>query len=179
MAVGLGAAPAHALDVGLGVAAGGNFSVAQADNGNGGLLAVRVPVHVVPLLTVEPFLNWSKMGSASTTIGGVPHSRDGFGLVGYGGILALGSAGMSPGWPVYPYLGVGGFSLKREGAPQTTHPGYLVGVGYARPLPRNIAFNARAGYTWVTENGASRQFFDLTVGVSIRLHPIGGEEEEL
>lgn len=169
--VGFQAAPARAVEVGLGVAAGASIALAQSDNGNGSTLALRVPVNPLPLLTVEPFLAWNAMGSAETSIGGTSYSRDGFEMYGFGAIAALGGVGMTPRFPFYPYLGMGGYSMKREGTPEETHPGYMLGVGYARPLPANLALNARTGYTWITLDGSARRFFELNVGVSIRLHP--------
>jgi hypothetical protein len=173
----LAGTPAGATNVGIGLAGGASFALAQSDNGNGGLLALRVPVNVTTLFTVEPFLSYAAHGSTAATFGDLTYTRRGLDVFSGGAILALGGVGMTPRFPIYPFLGAGAFHLSRDGSRPDTQPGYLVGVGYARGLPGNCSMQARADYNWVTVDGASRQFFELSIGVSMRLYP--GPQEGL
>ena len=47
-------AGAQAVSVGAGVFAGPSIPVVQEDTGSGVQFGLRVPIHLVPLLTVEP-----------------------------------------------------------------------------------------------------------------------------
>jgi hypothetical protein len=58
----LAAVPAGAVQVGIGLAAGVSLPLAQSDNGNGDQYGLRLPVNVLPLLTVEPFLTSTSLG---------------------------------------------------------------------------------------------------------------------
>lgn len=164
-----------AVQVGIGLSAGASFPLAQSDNGSGGAYAARVPVNVLPLLTVEPFLSTTALGDAETSIADRTYTREGFDILSYGAVLALGGVGMGPRFPVYPFVGVGASHLSREGATPGAETMYMLGVGWARALPRNLAVNLRTDFNWISVDGTARRFWEMSLGVSLRLHPMPEE----
>jgi hypothetical protein len=171
------AAPAHAIDAGVGLAGGASFALAQSDNGNAGQLLLRVPVNIIPLLTIEPFLASADYDGVEAQFSGQTYNRRGFDIFSYGAIAALGGVGMGPRFPLYPYFGMGGFHLSREGTSGSENLGYLLGVGYGRALPANLSMNARAEYNWVMDGDTPRRFFGINLGLTLRFYP--GLEEEM
>ena len=168
-------APGAAIQVGIGLAGGESFPMAQSDTGRGGQYGLRLPVNLLPLLTVEPFLFSTDLGSVETTVGGRTYSRSGFDILSYGAIAALGGTGMGPRYPLYPFVGVGGFHPSREGSARVERTGYILGVGYARALPADLALNLRSDVNWMSVDGSARRFFEVSLGVSLRFH--SGVEE--
>lgn len=173
--VALAAAPAGAVNLGLGVAGGASFALAQSDNGNGGQLGLRLPINVVPLLTIEPFLTSTDCGGVEASFSGKTYDRRGFDITSYGAVVALGGVGMGARFPLYPFLGVGSYHLGREGTPRQDEIGYLAGIGYAHALPVNFALNVRADFNWISSGESARRFFEVSLGVTVRFHP-GSEE---
>jgi len=176
LAMFLAAAPAAAFQVGVGVAGGACFPLGQSDNTTGGQYGLRLPVNVVPLLTVEPFLTSTGLGPVDATFGDQQYDRNGFDIVSYGAVLALGGVGIGPRYPLYPFMSVGGYHLGREGSSDDIHIGYSVGAGYAHRLGSHFAANVRSDYHWVDVGSSFRRFFEIGAGVTLRFYPVAQEK---
>src|SRR5262245_17926391 len=69
---------AQGVNLGVGAFGGAAIPVVQDDVSTGGVFGIRVPVHVVPLLTVEPFYSRTTFGDATLSSGGLEYTRSGF-----------------------------------------------------------------------------------------------------
>jgi hypothetical protein len=148
----------------------------QSDNTSGGQYGLRMPINVTSLVTVEPFLTSTGLGSVEATFGGQPYVRDGFDIVSYGAVVALGGLGMSPRYPLFPFLSVGGYHLGREGGATDVRLGYAAGIGYAHRLSTHVSANVRTDYQWIDVGGADRRFFEIGAGVTLRFLPVTQEK---
>lgn len=173
----VGLLPAHASAIGIGVGAFGGLSLpaVQDDNGSGTTFGIRVPVSVVPLLTVEPYFATSSGGDKDQDIGGTTYTRSGIDLTSFGAnvLLTFGTT-----FQLAPYAGVGSNKLERDGT-DFTETGYTFGLGLRFGLPMaKLALHARGGMNAVLEEGSSetaRKWVDATVGLSYDLFtlPVG------
>lgn len=163
------AGAAGAATVGLGVFGGGSFAAVQDDNGNGPIFGVRVPVNLVPLITVEPYFASTSGGDKTQTISGISYTRSGIDVTSFGAnvLFTFGTA-----YQMYPYVGIGSNHLKRAGLDQS-ETGYTFGLGMGFKLPlANLTANVRAGANMVTDPAStetSRKWADVTAGVSYGL----------
>jgi hypothetical protein len=156
---------ARAGSIGLGVFGGMSYPVLQDDTGKGTLLGVRVPVKLVPLITLEPFYASSKLNDKVTSIAGVDFTRQGFDETAYGANLMLATGGPLS---FYPYGGIGQTTLKRDGLDKsyTTYQGGI-GLGVS-PAPK-ITIHLRGELQMVVDGETSRKFGNATLGASYAL----------
>ena len=91
LALAAGVASAAPIGVGVGAYGGLSYPVLQDDVGNGSVYGVRVPVRLVPMITVEPYWLSGQMDDAEETIGGVTYTRDGFENKGFGANVPTGA----------------------------------------------------------------------------------------
>jgi hypothetical protein len=158
-------AGALGLSVGVGVFGGASIPVIQDDAASGTQFGVRVPVHPIPLLTIEPFYARSGLGDVKKTFGGIEYTRTGFDLDTFGVNVALGGAGLVGGLPFYPYVGIMSQHLKRPGTDRT-EVGYAAGLGLGLSVPMGIAVTARGEFNLLKTGDTSRKFANVTLGVS-------------
>lgn len=173
----IGALPAHAAALGIGVGAFGGTSIpiVQDDNGSGAQFGIRVPVSVLPMFTVEPYFASSSGGDKDQDLGGTTYTRSGIDVTSFGAnvLFTFGTA-----FQLAPYVGVGSNKLERDGL-EATETGYTFGLGFRFGLPlAKLALHARGGMNAVLEEGSSetsRKWVDATVGVSYDLFtfPVG------
>ena len=166
-----GAGTAQATGVGIGVFAGGSIPLVQDDTGSGATFGVRVPVHAVPLLTVEPYFASSSLGEVSDTFGGVSYSRKGFDVRSFGVNVALGGLGMMPGVSYFPYVGLGSYKLTRDSSADISKAGYNFGLGLGIGLPSSISVGVRGELVMIPTDKTSRKFANVTAGITYKLLP--------
>src|SRR5262249_49598938 len=166
------AGTASAIGLGVGVFGGASWPIVQDDVSSGSQFGVRIPLHLIPLLTIEPYYARTMLGDVTKTFGGAEYTRSGFDIDSFGVTAALGGVGLAAGIPFYPYAGIASNKLTRTGSPDETDTGYTVGFGFGVPLPLGIAVTARAGLTIIVTGDTSRKTADLHVGdrKSTRLH---------
>src|SRR5437899_2252806 len=114
LALVLAAGTAGAASVGLGGFGGVSIPIVQDDTGRGTVFGVRAPVSLLPLLSVEPFFASSSMGDKDQRVAGLTYTRDGGTVSAFGLNAMLGGAAL-PGFKFFPYVGLGSYTLKREG----------------------------------------------------------------
>jgi hypothetical protein len=180
LALALAGARVEAFEWGTGVTAGASFPLAQSDNASGAQFGVRVPVNIVPLLTLEPFLTSTSLGGVEATFAGQTYNRRGFDVLGWGARVALGGVGLGPRFRLYPFVGVGSYHWSREGSPGSTDVGYTIGAGWARRLPWRVVVDVRTDFTWIHEGATARRFMGIAAGVTVPLRyeaaPAGDRE---
>ena len=169
LAVTCWALPAGAVSVAVGVFGGASIPVAQEDNGTGSELGIRVPVNVIPLVTVEPYFLKANGGDKSEDLGSLSIARSGIDVTGYGANVLF-----SFGGPLqfYPFVGIGSHKLERPGLDATTTAYNAgVGVGFKAPIVK-LSFHVRAEMSAVLDEGnteSSRKWANVTAGVSYGL----------
>jgi len=162
----LSAGVVHAGSVGIGAFAGMSIPVLQDDTDSGALYGVRVPVKLVPLVTVEPYYAASNLGDKTTTVAGLSYTRQGFDETAFGA-----NAMLTMGGPVtfYPLAGIGQTKLKRDGFDES-FTSYNVGLGLGiSPMPK-VSIHIRGELQMVSlDGGTSRKFGNATIGASYAL----------
>ena len=156
---------ARAGSFGLGLYGGESIPVLQDDVDKGIMYGVRVPVHLIPIVSFEPFYATSNLGDKTTDIGGISYTRSGFDETSFG-LNAM----LSMGGPVqfYPYAGIGSTKLKRTGV-ESTFTSYDFGFGIGvSPMPK-VSVHIRGELQAVVDGQASRKFSNATLGVSYSL----------
>lgn len=152
---------AHATGIEVGAFGGLSIPIVQDDQKQGTTFGVRVPVKLIPLLTVEPYFASSAMGEAEEVIGGFTYTREGFDVSSFGANVLL-----TMGGPVsfYPFAGLGTTTLKRAGFDDsfTTFNGGL-GIGIS-PAPK-LSIHVRGELQAVVDGETSRKFANATVGL--------------
>src|SRR5687767_4916798 len=118
---------ATAADIGVGVFAGSSIPIVQDDNGNGVVWGIRVPVRLIPMITLEPYFGSTAGGEAEEDVPGLGTiTRDGFDITSYGitGMLTFGT-----GVQFYPYASIGSGKLSRDGSEDLTGTEWGAGLG--------------------------------------------------
>jgi len=161
---------ARAGGLGVGVFGGESYPVLQDDTGNGTLVGVRVPLKLVPFVTIEPWYASSSLSDKVTSVAGLDYTRQGFDEKIYG-VNAM----FATGGPLsfYPIVGIGQASLKRAGYDQTL-TSYNAGIGIGiSPLPK-FSIDLRAEAQAVVDGQTTRKFGNATAGVTYHLLGLPG-----
>ncbi|HEX7078094.1 MAG TPA: hypothetical protein VF363_06725 [Candidatus Eisenbacteria bacterium] len=170
LALAAGAASAAPIGVGVGAYGGVSYPIVQDDVSSGSVFGIRVPVKLIPLVTVEPYYLSSALGDGEVTLGGVKYTRAGFDNKGFGLNAMLGQVtGM--GFHFYPLVGVGSHKLTRSGTPDIKETAYNFGLGFGiGPAPK-ISIQVRGELNMVVTGDTSRKFANATAGLTYDLLP--------
>jgi opacity protein-like surface antigen len=175
-----GAAQAGPIGVGIGVFGGlsvpilqdvsaSSFSPGDAFGENGTQLGVRVPVHAIPVVTLEPYYAKASYGDRDETIGGVTYTREGYDSKAYGVNALLGSPD-GPGFHFFPFVGLGKTKLTRSGE-EINKTGYNFGFGLGMSPAQKISVQIRSEFSMVVTGDTSRKFGGVNAGITYRLTP--------
>jgi opacity protein-like surface antigen len=138
--------------------------VLQDDRTQGSTWGFRLPVAVVPYLTVEPYYASGSYGDKTeTTIAGSA-TRDGGTVTAWGANLLI--LGGSPEFRFYPFAGLGSTTDARSGAADVTKTGYNFGAGVGFALPMKLGLDVRGELEMIVDGDVSRKFGNLTAGLS-------------
>lgn len=165
VALALAANTAHAGSIGVGLFGGVSVPVVQEDQDQGSLFGVRVPVKLVPLLSVEPFYSKGALGDKTVTIGPLSQTREGFDVTTYGlnAMLTLGGP-----VSIYPYAGIGSAKFERTGQ-EETWTSYHLGLGASlSPIPK-VSVDLRGELQAAVDGDVSRKMVNVTLGASYSL----------
>lgn len=158
------ASTAHAMGFGITVEGGPSWPVLQDDQGNGAVWGVRVPVNLVPLLTLEPFyVGGSYHDKTIQTLAG-PQTRDGGTTRSWGLNLAL--ANPTAKFSFFPYAGIGSSTVSRASFADVTHTSYDFGLGLGIGLHENLSAAVRGEMQMIVNGDVSRKFGNLTFGLT-------------
>jgi hypothetical protein len=163
-ALALTASLAQAGGIGVGAFGGVMVPVPSDNQTQGTVYGVRVPVSLVPMISVEPFYAKGKFGDKDIQVLTTTVSIPGADVTSYGANVALNLGG-----PVrfYPYAGLN--STKFEfGAASATYSGWQAGLGFGLSLA-GIAVDARAEVGVFNDTNISDKTASVTVGASYAL----------
>jgi hypothetical protein len=169
LALALGAGNAHALGVEVGAFGGMSFPILQDDVLQGVTYGVRLPVKLIPLLTVEPFYASSTLGDKTADFGGLSYTRDGGDMTSFGANVLLSTSG-----PVqfYPLVGIASQKYTRAGSSDINESGWNFGLGLGFEPTPSFSIQIRGELNMLTTGDTSRKFANATVGLNYSL-PFG------
>ncbi len=166
--LGAGTTQAAGIRVGAGAYGGAYIPIVQDDTGGGVVYGVRVPVNLIPMITVEPFYASSTLDDVTETLGGIEYTRTGFDVTAFGANAILGSIG-GGGMKFYPFAGIGSYKLERPGTDEIKETGYSFGLGLGiSPTPK-ISVHFRGELDMVVTGDTSRKFGNVTLGLNYDL----------
>lgn len=176
LALTLGAGAAHAVDIGIGGFGGVSVPVLNDLSEQGTTFGVRVPVRLIPLVTVEPFFASSALGEVEESFGtATTYTRDGGETSGFGvnALLTFGTGRLM----LYPMAGIGQFTFEREGAEDIEEMGYNLGLGLAISPMDKLALHVRGELNMIVTDETAVKAANVTVGLSYTLFstPGGGQ----
>jgi len=169
VALAMTAGVARAGSIGVGAFGGMSFPVLQDDVDKGSLYGVRVPVKLVPLVSLEPWWASAGLGDKTMTVAGISYTRTGFDETAYG-LNAM----LTMGGPVsfYPIVGIGSTKLTRPGSADKTGTTYNFGLGLGfSPMPK-LSVHVRGELQAVSDGAVSRKFVNSSLGASYALFSI-------
>ncbi len=156
--------------IGIGAYGGVSYPINQDDVSQGSLYGLRLPLKIVPMVTVEPYYLTSHLGDGEETIAGVKYAREGFDHTGYGVNAILGMPlGMAFG--LHPYAGIGSHKLERAGSPEIKETAYNFGLGMGLSVIPKISLVLRGELNMVVIGTESRKFANATAGLPYSLTP--------
>ena len=172
LALALAAGSAQAQSIGVSVQPYGGLSypIIQDDTGSGAVYGLRVPVKVIPVITLEPYYLTSSLGDGEVEIGGIKYTRQGFDQKGFGLNAILGSVG-GVGVRFYPFAGIGSHKLTRDNYDDIKETAYNVGLGIGVGATPKISLEVRGELNMVVTGDTSRKFANATVGLNYGLMP--------
>jgi len=167
LALALVSSMATAASVGVGVFGGASIPVLNDLSSNGSTFGVRVPVNLLPLLTVEPFYAASNLGDVDESFGtSTSYTRDGGKTSGFGANAMLTFGGP---FKMYPFVGIGSYKIERDGAEDITDVGYNFGLGLGfAPIPK-LSIDLRGEFNMIATDETSQKFANVTLGASYSL----------
>lgn len=148
---------------------GAAFPISQDDNDVGPQFGLRLPIHLTPLLQVEPFYSNSRYGTVTKSFAGFPYDRSGIDVHAGGVNVAARALAWEPRLDFLPYIGIGFYHLGRPGLGET-HGGYNFGVQTNVRLGPALAVNARGEFNMIVDNGISRKSANVLVGLRYRFY---------
>jgi hypothetical protein len=166
VALALGSTTASAATVGIGAFGGASIPIVNDLSGSGSVFGARVPVGLVPLLTVEPFYAASSLGNVEETFGPTTFERDGGKTSGFGAnaLLTFGA-----GVQFFPFVGIGSYKIERDGSEDVTDIGYNFGLGIGfSPIPK-VGVSLRGELNMIATDETSVKAGNITLGASYSL----------
>ena len=156
---------ARAAEIGIGAFGGVSIPILNDLSEQGTQFGVRVPVNLLPLLTVEPYFSSSALGEVDEDFGGpIEFTRDGGDLTAFGA-NALFTFG-SPMVKFFPFVGIGSFKLERDGAEEVSDMGVTFGLGLGiSPVPK-LSFSVRGEMAAIITDETSQKFANVNAGAS-------------
>ena len=162
-----------AAGIGLGVFGGRSFPVVNDLSTAGSQFGLRVPVSVIPMLTLEPVYESTSLGDLTSDFGtGTTYTRDGGKNHGYG-LNAQFSFG-APGFRMFPYAGIGSYTIRRSGDPDLSEAGYNLGFGVGFSVIPKLSVDVRGELEMIRTGDTSRKYGNVTGGVTYQLFSLPG-----
>ena len=169
LALALAASPAGAVSVGVGAYGGASIPVLQDDTGQGSIFGLRVPVNLLPMITVEPYYSSSSGGDTEETFDDIAYTRSGMDVTAFGANVLF---TFGTGVQLIPFLGLGTHEISREGSEDLSEMGYNFGLGLAfAPPVAGLSIHLRGELNAVVtdDDETSRKWGNITAGVSYNL----------
>ncbi len=163
LALALVPAVAGAGSVGIGLYGGFSAPILYDTATSGTQYGVRVPVNLIPLVTVEPYFDKTMLGDKDETFAGQTYTRSGPDVDTFGAnaLIHLGT--------MYPYVGIGSAKFKQSGSPDVTDTSLNFGLGLGFKLMPKLGLDIRGELSAIVTGDTSRKIGYLNVGVSYAL----------
>lgn len=165
------ATTANATTIGVGAFGGLAIPIVNDLSTQGSTFGVRVPVGITPMFTAEGFYSQSALGDAEEDFGGsVTYTRDGGEVKGFGANAILNFGGGSS-FHLFPFGGIGSYTIERSGSEDISEVGYNfgLGVGFSFPSLTGFAFDVRGEALMIKTGDTSQKFGNVTAGVTYKL----------
>jgi len=162
--------PCAAGAVGIGVNAfgGANFPVFMENAKPGPVYGIRIPVRLIPMITLEPYFSTSSLGDVSEDFPGLgTQTRDGGIYSAYGVNAALTAGGT--GFRIFPYAGIGAGKYEQTGVTNLTGTAADAGLGFDFGLLPSMSLDIRGEFDALLTGGTTRKFASATAGLTYRL----------
>ena len=160
LALALVPAAAHAGSVGFGVYGGFSAPILYDTATSGTQYGFRVPVNLIPLLTVEPYFDKTMLGDKDETFAGQSYTRSGPDVTTYGANARFNLGTM------YPYVGIGSATIKQTGSDDVTDTSLNFGLGLGFKLMPKLSLDLRGELNAVVTGDTSRKLGYVNLGVS-------------
>ena len=159
---------AQAPSFGVGAFGGLDIPVLQDDQGQGTIFGLRGRIRVLPIVTIEPNVSFTKWGDPELGIAGVTNDLDGSKVTFYGVDGTLGAPLAGPGFRVFAIGGIGFYKVKRDQTGEDdTDLGYSGGVGFGLGLSPLIGIDLRGKFHVVPiDGGGSRKSVSAVLGLN-------------
>jgi hypothetical protein len=164
LALAFGVASARAqTDIGIGAFGGASIPIANELSSPGPQFGVRVPVRFATWVQAEAFYSFSTLGDAEEDFGGTTYTRDG------GDVNAFGANALFPfgeGLKMFPFVGIGSYSLAREGVEDVQDMGLNFGFGLGFLPMERLVIDLRGEFAAIITGDTSQKFGNVTVGAT-------------
>ena len=161
--------PAVGAKLGIGAAAGFDIPILQDDQSRGFAYGIKARLDVIPLLTLEPNLFFTKYGDpelAGDDFGGITSDLKGSKVTAYGIDALLGAGFAAPGLRPYFVAGAGFYNYKRDQTGQNdTDLGFSAGAGLELGFAVPIALDVRGKLVVIPIEGGSKKSAVITGGL--------------
>ena len=156
-------AAAGAGSIGIGVYGGLSAPILYDTASPGTQYGVRVPVNLIPLLTVEPYFDQTALGDKDETLAGQSYTRSGPDVTTFGANARFHLGTM------YPYVGIGSATFKQSGSEDVTDTSLNFGLGLGFKLMPKLDLDVRAELSAIVTGETSRKIGYVNLGVSYAL----------
>jgi len=168
LALGVSAARAQ-TDIGIGAFGGLSIPIANDISTQGSTFGVRVPARIAPWLTIEAFYASSVLGDAEEDFGGpTTFTRDGGETTAFGAsaLFPFGGSEFGQGLRFFPFVGLGSYSLKRDGADDIDDLGLNFGLGIGMFVMPKLTLDLRGEFAAIITDDTSQKFGNATLGAT-------------
>ncbi len=153
---------------GVGAFGGMDFPILQEDQAQGTIFGVRGRIKLIPLITIEPNVSFTKWGDPELGLTGVTNDLDGSKVTFYGVDGTLGAPLAGPGFRMFAIGGIGFYKIKRDQTSQDdTSLGFSGGVGFGLGVTPLIGIDVRGKFHVVPiDGGGSRKSVSAVLGLN-------------
>jgi len=163
------AVQADGVGLGIGVAGGMAFPIAQDDQARGGTAEIRALVQLMPSIVIQPNVALARYGEPE--FDEIAADLDGSDITGYGVDAVLGGAFAARGiWP-YGLVGVGFYKTKRDQTDEdATDFGWSVGFGVEWGVSERVGVDVRSALRVISaDGGGTEKAASVTGGLNFYL----------
>ncbi len=146
-----------------------SFSPDDALGEGGSEWGVRVPIKVIPVVTIEPYYASSSYGDNTQDFNGLSYTREGWDRKAFGGNFLFANT-LASGFKFYPYVGVGSTKLTRTDE-ELNEFTWNFGLGLGFSLNEKMAVHVRSQLDLMVTDDTSRKFGDVTAGLQYNFQP--------
>lgn len=161
-----GSATAEGIATGVGVYFGPEIPIIQDDQATGTVFGFKGRVKALPMLTLEPNINFTSYGSPD--IEDVIGDPDGSKVTSFGLDAVLGSPVGGKGMAVLLSAGLGSYKMKNDQTKSDfSKLGYSLGAGLEFGVSPTVGLEARAkGVVFKGEDGGTKKSIAITAGLN-------------